>query len=542
MKSNYLFSQVPSVQIQRSVFDRSHNYKTTMNGDYLYPIYVDEVYPGDSVKMRVNMFARMATQVVPLLDNCYIDVFAFFVPRRLVWEHWQNFMGEKVNPSDTTEYLLPKCVSKPSSIGTDAGFGSLSLYDYMGVPTKVLDTWIDACYPRAYNLIYNEWFRDENLINSLDVPTDDGPDYSGEFTLQKRAKAHDYFTSCLPWPQKGSASQINLGGYAPVVFTADDLGTVTESGNSFTCRDLFNRCRAIGFGPGIGGSYQSISPINNNSTLGSWNYTYSALSADLSTASGISINQLRMSYQFQRLLERDARGGTRYTEIIRSHFGVVSPDARLQRPEFLGMFSTKVNIQAIAQNSSTDATSPQANLAAIGVASGTSNYIVKSFVEHGIIMFLANIRGDVNYDQGMPRIFSRRTRNDFYWPAYAHLGEQAVLNKEIFCQGDSVKVGTAITDEQVFGYIPRYDELRFSKNEITGQLRGNYSTTLNYWTLTEKFASLPGLNQTFIEQATPFSRSQAVSSDPTFLVDLWFESKWARPMPTFGVPGWVDHF
>lgn len=543
--SEYIYNNQPSVSIPRSVFSRSHNYKTTIEGNYLYPVYVDEVLPGDSVKISVNIFARMATQIVPLLDNAYLDVFAFFVPRRLVWSNWQKFMGEQENPGDSIDYLVPKCVSQESFTGTDSGFAAKSLFDYMGMPPGVEDTWLDACYPRAYNLIYNEWFRDENLVDSVTVNKGDGPDYSGEYALQKRSKGRDYFTSCLPWPQKGPASTVSLVGDLTTTTTttiaSDGLFqmsgfspynkryTIMSSGSPAGVRSLHARDN----------DHEEDLPLIYSNGL----KATSVSETSMDSQAGASINQLRMAYQFQKFLERSGRFGSRYIEVLRAHFGVISPDARLQRPEFLGSFSTKVNIQAIAQNSATNDDSPQANLAAIGTMAGSSKPITKSFVEHGIIMFIANLRGDVNYDQGVPRIFQRRTRNDFFWPEYAHLGEQVVLNREIFAQGDSVKDDDGnVIDDKVFGYIPRYDEYRFAKNEITGELRGSYATSLNYWTLTEHFENLPGLNKTFIEQNTPFERAQAVSSDPVFLVDIWFDSKWARPMPTFGVPGWVDHF
>lgn len=555
--SNYLFSTVPTVKIQRSMFDRSRNYKTTLKGDYIYPVMVDEVYPGDSMKLKVNLFARMATQVVPLLDNCYIDIFAFFVPFRLVWDHWVNFMGEKTGPSDTSSYLIPKILSKPSATGTDVGFPALSLYDYLGCPPGVVNTWMSALYPRSYALIYNEWFRDENLIDQLTVYKGEVDEYSDDYKLQKRAKPHDYYTSCLPWPQRGGASTINIAGNAPVFGNGYTMGFSDGSslfgsvGVSDGSTQGFVFAKNSSYGMSVGSSVSSGSGISNKNIgvptktqLGS-HPEYSGLVADLSSVNGITINQLRTAIQFQRLLERDARSGTRYKEVLLGHFGLTVPDNRLQRPEFLGMFTSKVSIQAIAQNSGTvsGGLTPQANLAAMGVARGQSNVIVKSFVEHGCVMVLANIRGDVNYDQGMPRIFSRQTRDDFYWPSYSHLGEQAVLNKEIYCQGDNVTDASGnIIDNQVFGYIGRYDELRFGKNEITGELRGSYPTTLNKWTLTEHFSNLPGLNKTFIEQNTPFARAQAVSSDPTFLVDIWFDNKMARPMPTFATPGLMDHF
>lgn len=520
-KTQHLFSKVPATDIPRSVFDRSHNVKTTFDSGYLVPFYVDEVLPGDSFKADCSVFARLATPIVPIMDNMYLETFFFFVPTRLLWDHWQAMNGEQENPEDSTDYLVP------TVSGTNVS--TTTLWDYFGLPTNVAKALTVSALPfRAYNLIYNEWFRDENLIDSVPFSKGDGPDQLSNYKLLRRGKRHDYFTSALPWPQKGPGVEISLGGQANVV-----------APNGIKATLLSNASRSSGYiaggtdHAGIGKDLFILTQSYNAPAIGL--PKDSGVYADLSSASPISINDLRQAFQLQRLYERDARGGTRYTEILRAHFGVVSPDARLQRPEYLGGSSSRININPVVQNSQTTDVTPQGNLAAFGVAGDVFHGFTKSFVEHGYIIGLMNVRADLTYQQGLNRMWSRRGRFDFYWPALAHLGEQAVLNKEIYAQGTDA-------DDEVFGYQERYAEYRYFPNQITGKFRSSDPQSLDVWHLAQDFASLPVLNEEFISDNPPLERVVAVQNEPQFLVDTWMSLKCARPMPVYAVPGLIDHF
>lgn len=524
------FSMIPRSDVPRSSFKVQHSYKTTFDSGYLIPFYIDEVLPGDTHKLDATVFCRLTTPIYPLMDNLHFETFFFFVPNRLLWDHWQAFMGERFpDPDSSIDYVVPYLAIP------EGGFEVNSIYDYLGLPVKgtqfvgTSGFQIRTLFLRAYNLIFNEWFRDENLQSAVKVNRGDSGDAVDDFKLLRRGKRHDYFTSALPWPQKGESVTLPLTGNAPVVPSGDTI-FVGASGNT----------------TGLFGGSAGTSTSRNLDVTGSIaaaervNYS-SGLVADLSAVTAATINQLRQSFAIQRLLERDARGGTRYTEILRSHFGVVSPDARLQRPEYIGGGHTMVNINPIAQTSGSGATGTTAPLGTLG-AMGTSlarHGFSYSSVEHGVIIGLVNVRADLSYQQGVHRMWTRMTRYDYYFPAFAHLGEQVIFNHEIFAQG------VQPVDDQAFGYQERWADYRYRPSQVTGRFRSGIQGTLDGWHLSQYFSSLPALNDDFIQDKPPLDRVLAVGSEALgsqFYLDAFFDCLKVRPLPMYSVPGLIDRF
>jgi len=536
------FSEVPQADIQRSSFQRNHGLKTAFNSQSLIPIFWDEALPGDTMNLKMNHFGRLSTPFVPVMDNIRLETFFFAVPYRLVWQNWEKFNGQQDNPGDSTDYLTPQMTTPPAN----GVFAEQSLMDYFGIPTKVPNLSVNAFHFRAYNLIWNEWFRDETIQPRAPMNKGDGPDLPGDYTLLPRGKRHDYFTSCLPWPQKGPSVPIfSATATAPVIsgnMTATGMNAPAASWSQMNGASQVSKAGLFLMGDATTNMRVPSGSLPSTSNTSFQVKQSDGWVANLSLSTDTSVNAIRQAFQLQKLYERDARGGTRYTETIRSHFGVVSDDARLQRPEYLGGGSTAINITPIAQTSSSDSTTPQGNLAAIGTTSSTGHGFVKSFTEHCLIIGLANVTADLTYQQGLDRMWSRRTRWDYYWPALAHLGEQAVLNKEIYAQGTGVTNGQGIIDNQVFGYQERFAEYRYKNSTVTGRMRSNATQSLDIWHLSQKFNSLPTLSAPFIVDTPPLERILAVTDEPQILLDSYFNYICARPMPTYSVPGLVDHF
>ena len=569
------FSDAPAMYMKRTKFDRSHVYKTTFNSGKLIPVFVDEVLPGDTTRMSVNYFARLATPIKPIMDNIYLDWFFFFVPNRLVWEHWQNFCFEQEDPDDSTDYVIPTISATGNSQNAYIG----SLWDYFGLPVNTSGnlSGVSALPFRGVYLIYNEWFRDENLQKSVKIQKGDtnevlnstrsaeqpswvftsGTNIVPGLACPPRGKRHDYFTSALPWTQKGPGVSVGLAGTASIVDPTPATGYFLHSSDrQLAAVSAFDGDYSSSGGHRVKSGDDSITFNRGGntdwSTVGGFagntsaNVTIRAQKAsaflgddsyvDLDTSSIFTINSLRTAFQMQKFYERLARGGSRYTEVLRSFFGVVSPDARLQRPEFLGSFTKMVNVNPIAQTSATDDTSPQGNLSAYGVTAAKFHGFTKSFVEHGYIFGFVCARADLTYQQGINKMWLRSTVYDFYWPTFAHLGEQAIELREIYAQGSEA-------DKTVFGYQERYAEYRYKPSQITGKFRSSVTGgNLDVWHLSQFFENAPTLNEEFIVENPPIERIIAVPSEPEFLLDIGFRYTTVRPMPMFGTPGLVDHF
>lgn len=504
------FAQIESPNVKRSTFDRSHGYKTTLDAGKLIPVYVDEALPGDTFDVKASMFGRLNTPLVPIMDNIKFDIHFFSVPCRLVWDNWQKFMGEQVDPGDSIDFVIPTLNT------TGLAFGEDTIFDYFGLPTKITGVAdVNALPLRCYNLIWNQWYRSQDLQDSVTVNKGDGPDLLSDYAILDRGKRKDYFTSCLPFAQKGDAVSIPLGTSAPITTNASVVGQPLSIDLAGTQKFLSVSASSIVSNGG-----------NDTSNLGN-------LYADLSDATAATINALREAFATQRFLEKDARGGTRYIELIKSHFNVDSPDARLQRPEYLGGGSVDVNLTPVAQTSNDGTNGSVGDLGAVGTFSVNQNGFVKSFTEHEYIIGLVSIRADLTYQQGLNKLWSRQTRYDFYWPTFAHLGEQAVLNKEIYTQG-------TLADNDVFGYQERFSEYKYKPSQITGQFRSNHTTSLDIWHLAQDFASLPALNASFIVENPPIDRTIATPSEPQFKLDCYFRNLTTRPMPVYSTPSLME--
>jgi len=549
-KSQHRFGQVPRADIPRSTFDLSHGVKTTFDADFLIPMGVWDVIPGDSWNCKTTIVARLATPLHPIMDSLYIDTFYFFVPYRILWDSsegsWERFMGAQADPADSIDFTVPAI-----SFNSTSRTGEASLWDYFGLPLDdgagahvIPDNLPTSALPfRAYALIYNDWFRDENLQDSLNVATDNGPDTianpadgAGETPSLpvKRAKKHDYFTSALPWPQKGDAVDLPLGTRADLVGVGLEVSDTGSTAATITTRQTG--------GPPTTtmDNYWTAADTDLVFQAETGNTSYPDIYADLTNATSATINELRLAFQTQRLLERDARSGTRYVETLKAHWGVTFPDYTAQRPVYLGGGSQTVGITPVPQTTyegTATAENTKGALAGYGYSVGEHSF-TKSFVEHGVIMALVNARGDITYSQGQDRYWAKSTRYDFYYPVLSGIGEQSILNKEIYTD----MAGGTIND--VFGYTGRYNEYRFQNNKLTGLMRPDAANTLSSWTVSEEFTTEPSLGDTFIQSntGTPLDNAIAVPSEPHFIADIWHDIKAARPLPLYGVPGGIDHF
>lgn len=544
------FSIAPQADIKRSAFDMSHTHKTTFKAGDLIPIDWQEILPGDTFSVDTSLVARMATPIFPVMDNCYLDYYYFFVPNRLIWEHWEQFCGAN---DDITAWENPIIYEVPQVTAPSGGWTEGTLADYMGIPTKVDNISVSALPFRAYAKIYNDFFRDENVVSPCNLPTSDTTQSGSNGFTQvtdvvnggapaKVMKYHDYFTSALPFVQRGPEVTIPLGEFAPVVSLVTPHGVtintavphmVDGSGNAISG----NHTMVVADGGGL--RYDTASHSGSLDGL-----QFDNLYANLDVASSATINELRQAFQIQRLYEATARSGSRYIEILKGLFGVTSPDARLQRSEYLGGKRIPINMQQVLQTSSTDSVTPQGNTAAYSLTSDRASSFTKSFVEHGILMCVAAVRTQHTYQQGLDQKWTRKRRFDFYYPQLAHLGEQPIYNKELYCQGSAVinpNTGNAYDDE-VFGYQEAWATYRYQNNRVSGKFRSNATGSLDAWHYADNYASLPVLGDAWMSETDlNIQRTLAVSGEDQFIADFYFKTKAVRPMPMYSVPGLIDH-
>lgn len=546
------FSLNPHVDISRSRFDRSASVKTSFNVGDIVPFYVEEVLPGDTFQVKSSKVVRMQTLLTPMMDNVYLDTYYFFVPNRLVWNHWKEFCGENTESAwiPETEYNIPQLVS-PAADGWKVG----TIADYFGIPTGVSGLSVNALPFRAYALIINEWFRDQNLQDPLVVPLDDSTVTgvnTGTFVTDVAkgglpyiaSKYHDYFTSCLPSPQKGPDVVIPVAQASawPVQTRAETYepeSMITLSGkNKNGTNHLFN----VGWnGSGFGTDRYLGEVKDSTSTTDSGFVPTNLWAVGDGSAQAATINQLRMAFQIQKFYEQQARGGSRYTEVVRSFFGVTSPDARLQRPEYLGGNRVPINVNQVIQQSGTESTgTPQGTVVGMSQTTDTHEDFIKSFTEHGFIIGLMVARYDHTYQQGLNRMWSRKDKFDYYWPVFANIGEQAVKNKEIFATGSAA----GSKDEEVFGYQEAWADYRYKPSQVTGEMRSQYEKSLDVWHLADDYAQLPTLSDSWIrEDKTNVDRVLAVTSKVSnqLFADIYVTNYATRPMPMYSVPGLIDH-